>query len=111
MNLFDQKNNERIVAHGMVEGMEGELFHFKQIDKGMYKVRVSEVFDGLIELYWVTNENDYPPPSPPPLAPSYICKMWLAQTPYGTKEAWGCNKILIINLDNIFHIPALVWSY
>ncbi len=90
----------------MVEGMKGELFHFKEIDKGMYKVGGSEVFDGLIELYWITNENDYPPPSP-----SYICKMWLAQTPYETKKAWGCNIILIINLDNIFHIPTLVWSY
>jgi len=46
----------------MVEGMKGELFHFKEIDKGMYKVGGSEVFDGLFELYWVTNENDYPPP-------------------------------------------------
>jgi hypothetical protein len=45
----------------MVEGMKGELFHFKEIDKGMYKVGGSEVFDGLFELYWVTNENDYPP--------------------------------------------------
>ncbi len=35
MNLFYHKNNERIVAQGMVEGMKGELFHFKQIDKNM----------------------------------------------------------------------------
>jgi len=46
----------------MVEGMKGELFPFKQIYKGMYKVGVSEIFYGLIELYWVINENDYPPP-------------------------------------------------
>ncbi len=45
----------------MVEGMKGELFHFKQIDKSMYKVGVSEIFDGLIELYWVSNESDNPP--------------------------------------------------
>jgi hypothetical protein len=74
MNLFYQKNNERIVAQGMVEGMKGELFHFKQIDKSIYKVGVSENFDGLIELYWVSNENDTPTPSPP----SCIYKMWLA---------------------------------
>jgi hypothetical protein len=51
----------------MVEGMKGELFPFKQIYKGMYKVGMSEIFYGLIELYWVTNENDYPPPPKPHL--------------------------------------------
>jgi hypothetical protein len=43
MDIFYQKNNERIVAQGMVEGMKGELFHFKQIDKSMYKFGVSVI--------------------------------------------------------------------
>jgi hypothetical protein len=46
-----RKNNEQIVAQDMVEGMKGELFHFKQIDKGMYKARVNVFFDGILGQY------------------------------------------------------------
>jgi hypothetical protein len=55
--MLDPRDKKRIVASGEVQGIEGDLFHFKQIDKGLCKVAVWHVTNGNIELF-APNKDD-----------------------------------------------------
>jgi len=57
--MLDPKDKKRVVASGEVQGVEGDLFNFKKIDKGVCKVVVWHIKDGNILL--APNEDDCPP--------------------------------------------------
>jgi hypothetical protein len=56
----DQKDKEKIVASGQMEGIASELFHFKKIQEGKVKVVVWQVIEGNIKVV-APNEHDCPP--------------------------------------------------
>jgi hypothetical protein len=51
------KDRKKVVASGQVEGVVGELFHFKKIQEGAQKVVVWQVTNGNVELV-SPNEDD-----------------------------------------------------
>jgi hypothetical protein len=58
--MLDPRDKKRVVASGEVQGIEGDLFHFKKIDEGVCKVAVWHVTDGNIKLF-APNKDDCPP--------------------------------------------------
>jgi hypothetical protein len=38
--LFDPKDKKKVIASGEMQGVRGNLFHFKKIDEGVCKVVV-----------------------------------------------------------------------
>ncbi len=60
VGLVDPKDRKKVVASEQVEGVVGELFHFKKIQEDVLKVAVWWVTNGNVELF-SPNEDDCPP--------------------------------------------------
>jgi len=60
VDLVDPGDKKKVVVSGQVEGVVGELFHFKKIQENMCKVVVRRVIDGNIGLF-APNKEDCPP--------------------------------------------------
>ncbi len=58
--MLNPKDKKRVIASGAVQGVRGDLFHFKKIEEGVCKVEVWHVTNGNILLF-APNEDDCPP--------------------------------------------------
>lgn len=78
---MDPWDKKKVVASGQVEGVVGELFHFKKIQESVCKVAVRWVIDGNIGLF-APNKDDYP------------CQRCLKDVE-GTCTLWECSNLQI----------------
>ncbi len=58
--MLDPRDKEGVVTSGEMQGIQGDLFHFRKINKGVCKVAVWHVTNGNIELF-TPNKDDCPP--------------------------------------------------
>ncbi len=57
IDLVAPKDRKKVVASTQVEGVVGELFHFKKIQEGVLKMAMWQVTNGNLELV-SPNEDD-----------------------------------------------------
>ncbi len=58
--MLDPKDKKKVVISGEVQGVGGDLFHFKKINEGLCKVAMWHMTNGNILLF-APNKNDCPP--------------------------------------------------
>jgi hypothetical protein len=57
---LDPNNKKRIVGHGQVEGVAGDINHFKKIEVSICEVIMWCVMDCNIKLFEVNEDDDSP---------------------------------------------------